>query len=74
MQKMKNRIVTALVMIICLIISYSGHYYFQRIAKDLEEFEKSECSGSEWVTVDRAFADFSRPRDYQLGEMNCYCN
>ena len=27
-QKMKNRIVTAVVMILCLIFSYGGHYYF----------------------------------------------
>lgn len=73
MQKMYNRVVTASVMVVCLLISYGGHYYFQRIAKDLKEFEKSECSGTDWVTIDRAFSDHSRPRQYQLGEMNCYC-
>ena len=74
MQKMKNRVLTAIAMVICLIISYSGHYYFQRIAKDLDEFEKSECSGTDWVFIDKAYSDHVQPRQYQLGEMNCYCN
>ena len=58
---------------ICLAISYIGHYYFQRVAKDLAEFDKSECTDSDWVSIDSAYWDFVRPRQYELGKMNCYC-
>jgi hypothetical protein len=64
MQKMKNRFITIIVMIICLIISYGGHYYFQRISKDLNDFERSECSGTDWVTIEHAFIDYTLPKQY----------
>lgn len=72
-QKMKNRVLTAVVMFFCLMISYTGHYYFQRIAKELKSFEKSECAGSDWVTIDHAYIDYLQPKQYKLGNMNCYC-
>lgn len=72
-QKIEHRILTIVTMIICLAISYIGHYYFQRVAKDLQEFDVSECSDSDWVKIDSAYYDFVRPKQYELGQMNCYC-
>jgi hypothetical protein len=72
-EKVSTRVYQISIMLISFSLSFLGQFYWQIIAKNLKDFERSECSGENFYQLDDAWVDHLLPMNYKLGKMNCYC-